>query len=184
MMTCMCVIFSEVSCKTLEGMDGLKKLIYQMALSMKDNSSTAFGSKLLGRLVSINPQLVSLWGKHWHPRTARNFWLVVHWQNAVQCSATLHWAPSLRHKGSFWVLNFFFWSDGTLKNFLAVVALCQIPRSYLTLQEAVMAEKRRRDAEGEVQYLTEAQLDSIVEQNPASDIRDYEDLQTGTKHSF
>lgn len=43
-----------------------------------------------------------------------------------------------------------------------------------------MAEKRRRDAEGEVQYLTEAQLDSIVEQNPGSDIRDYEDLQTGT----
>lgn len=93
----------EVSCKTLEGVDGLKKLIYQVALSMKDSSSTAFGSKLLGRL---------------------------------------------------------------------------IPRSYLTLQEAVMAEKRRRDAEGEVQYLTEAQLDSIVEQNPGSDIRDYEDLQT------
>lgn len=43
-----------------------------------------------------------------------------------------------------------------------------------------MAEKRRRGAEGEVQYLTEAQLDNIVEQNPGSDIRDYEDLQTGT----
>lgn len=47
-----------------------------------------------------------------------------------------------------------------------------------------MAEKRRRDAEGEVQYLTEAQLDSIVEQNPGSDIRDYEDLQTGTGPFF
>lgn len=47
-----------------------------------------------------------------------------------------------------------------------------------------MAEKRRRDAEGEVQYLTEAELDSIVEQNPGSDIRDYEDLQTGTEHLF
>lgn len=47
-----------------------------------------------------------------------------------------------------------------------------------------MAEKRRRDAEGEVQYLTEAQLDSIVEQNPGSDIRDYEDLQTGIKRLF
>ncbi|XP_076586819.1 leucine-rich repeat serine/threonine-protein kinase 1 isoform X1 [Chaetodon auriga] len=93
----------EVSCKTLEGLDGLKKLIYQVALSMKDSSSSAFGSKLLGRL---------------------------------------------------------------------------IPRSYLTLQEAVKSEKQRRDAEGEVQYLTDVQLDCIVEKNPGSDIRDYEDLQT------
>lgn len=43
---------SEVSCKTLEGLEGLKKLVYQVAVSMKDNSSTsACGSKLLGRLV-------------------------------------------------------------------------------------------------------------------------------------
>ncbi|XP_034413570.1 leucine-rich repeat serine/threonine-protein kinase 1 isoform X4 [Cyclopterus lumpus] len=93
----------EVSCKTMEGLDGLKKLIYQVALSMKDSSSSGGGSKLLGRL---------------------------------------------------------------------------IPRSYLTLQEAVIAEKQRRDAEGEVQYLTDDQLDRIIEQNPGSDIRDYEDLQT------
>ncbi|CAK6975851.1 leucine-rich repeat serine/threonine-protein kinase 1 [Scomber scombrus] len=94
----------EVSCKTLEGLDGLKKLIYQVALSMKDSSSSSScGSKLLGRL---------------------------------------------------------------------------IPRSYLTLQEAVLAEKQRRDADGEVKYLTNAQLDHIFEQNPGSDIRDYEDLQT------
>ncbi|XP_068457694.1 leucine-rich repeat serine/threonine-protein kinase 1 isoform X2 [Clinocottus analis] len=93
----------EVSCKTMEGLDGLKKLIYQVALSMKDSSSSAGGSKLLGRL---------------------------------------------------------------------------IPRSYLTLQEAVITEKQRREAEGEVQYLTDDQLDRVVEQNPGSDIRDYEDLQT------
>ncbi|XP_069384604.1 leucine-rich repeat serine/threonine-protein kinase 1 isoform X3 [Paralichthys olivaceus] len=93
----------EVSCKTLEGLEGLKKLIYQVALTMKDNSSSACGSKLLGRL---------------------------------------------------------------------------IPRSYLTLQETVRAEKQRRDDEGDVQYLTDAQLDHIIEQNPGSDIRDYEDLQT------
>ncbi|XP_070704804.1 leucine-rich repeat serine/threonine-protein kinase 1 [Pempheris klunzingeri] len=91
----------EVSCKTLEGLDGLRKLIYQVTLSMKDSSS--FGSKLLGRL---------------------------------------------------------------------------IPRSYLTLQEAVIAEKQKRDAEGEVQYLTDDQLERVIEQNPGSDIRDYEDLQT------
>lgn len=44
----------------------------------------------------------------------------------------------------------------------------------------MVAEKQRRAAEGEVQYLTDAQLDHIIEQNPGSDIRDYEDLQTGT----
>ncbi|XP_076011527.1 leucine-rich repeat serine/threonine-protein kinase 1 isoform X2 [Genypterus blacodes] len=93
----------EVSCKTLEGLDGLKKLIYQVVLSMKDSSSSAFGSKLLCRL---------------------------------------------------------------------------IPRSYFTLQETVIAEKQRRDAEGEVQYLTDTELEQIIEQNPGSDIRDYEDLQT------
>ncbi|XP_032367721.1 leucine-rich repeat serine/threonine-protein kinase 1 isoform X2 [Etheostoma spectabile] len=93
----------EVSCKTLEGLDGLKKLIYQVALSMKENRSSACGSKLLGRL---------------------------------------------------------------------------IPRSYLTLQEAVIAEKQRRDAEGEVQYLTNDQLEAIIQQNSESDIRDYEDMQT------
>ncbi|XP_014858767.1 PREDICTED: leucine-rich repeat serine/threonine-protein kinase 1 [Poecilia mexicana] len=94
----------EVSCKTLEGFDGLKMLLYHVALSMKDSSSSSgCGSKLLARL---------------------------------------------------------------------------IPRSYLILQEAVVEEKKRRHAEGEVQYLTEAQLLSIIEQNPESDIRDYEDLQT------
>uniref|UniRef100_A0A3P8N5J4 non-specific serine/threonine protein kinase n=1 Tax=Astatotilapia calliptera TaxID=8154 RepID=A0A3P8N5J4_ASTCA len=93
----------EVSCKTLEGFDGLKMLIYQVVLSMKDNSSLACGGKLLGRL---------------------------------------------------------------------------IPRSYLALQEIVIAEKERRHSEGEVQYLTDAKLNDIIEQNPGSDIRDYEDLQT------
>lgn len=47
-----------MSCKTLEGLDGLKKLIYQVALSMKDSSSSAFGTKLLGRLVSKAGRLV------------------------------------------------------------------------------------------------------------------------------
>lgn len=60
---CACVlVLSEVSCKTLEGVDGLKKLIYQVALSMKDSKSSAFGSKLLGRLVSDAPHCVSLFG--------------------------------------------------------------------------------------------------------------------------
>ncbi|KAM3876631.1 leucine-rich repeat serine/threonine-protein kinase 1 [Diretmus argenteus] len=99
-----CKHLHEVSCKTLEGLDGLRKLIYQVSCSMKDSSSSsACGNKLVGRL---------------------------------------------------------------------------IPKSYLTLQEAVIAERQRRDAGDEVQYLTEAQLDRVIEQNPGSDIRDYEDLQT------
>lgn len=57
----------------------------------------------------------------------------------------------------------------------------QIPKSYLTLQEAVLAESQRRDAEDEVQYLTDLELEQIIEQSPGSDIKDYEDLQTGNK---
>lgn len=49
----------------------------------------------------------------------------------------------------------------------------------MTLQKAVMAEKQRRAAEGEVQYITESQLHAIVEQDTGSDIGDYEDLQSG-----
>lgn len=55
----------------------------------------------------------------------------------------------------------------------------QIPKSYLTLQEAVLAERQRRDAEDEVQYLTDLELETIIEQSPGSDIKDYEDLQIG-----
>lgn len=55
---------SEVSCKTLEGVDGLKKLIYQVAHSMKDSSSSAFGSKLLCRMVSKDSWLVILYTCH------------------------------------------------------------------------------------------------------------------------
>nr|XP_057944931.1 leucine-rich repeat serine/threonine-protein kinase 1 isoform X5 [Doryrhamphus excisus] len=98
-----CKHLHEVSSRTLEGLDGLKKLIHQAALWMKDGSASACGRKLLGRL---------------------------------------------------------------------------IPRSYLTLREAVIAEKGRRHAEGEVQFLTEEHLDRFIQQNPESDIRDYEDLQS------
>lgn len=68
---------------------------------------------------------------------------------------------------------------GGILESLTLNYLPQIPRSYLTLQKAVLAEKQRRAAQEEVQYLTESQLQTIVEQDPGSDIRDYEDLQTG-----
>ncbi|KAI4891045.1 hypothetical protein NFI96_008640 [Prochilodus magdalenae] len=54
-----------------------------------------------------------------------------------------------------------------------------IPKSYLMLQEAVLAEQQRRDSVDEVQYLTDLELDQIIELSPGSDIKDYEDLQTG-----
>uniref|UniRef100_A0A671L169 non-specific serine/threonine protein kinase n=1 Tax=Sinocyclocheilus anshuiensis TaxID=1608454 RepID=A0A671L169_9TELE len=93
----------EVSCKTLEGMDVLKRLLFQVACSMKDVSNPASCHKLVGRL---------------------------------------------------------------------------IPKSYLTLREAIKAECLRRDEADEVQYLTDSELEQIIEQSPASDIKDYEDLQT------
>lgn len=55
----------------------------------------------------------------------------------------------------------------------------QIPRSYLSLQEAVLAEQHRRSQNDDVQYLTDRQIELIVEQTPGNDIKDYEDLQTG-----
>ena len=55
----------------------------------------------------------------------------------------------------------------------------QIPRSYLSLQEAVLAEQQRRSLSDDVQYLTDRQLEQLVDQMPGSDIRDYEDLQSG-----
>ncbi|KAJ0056500.1 hypothetical protein NL108_008347, partial [Boleophthalmus pectinirostris] len=97
-----CKNIHEVSCKTLEGVDDLRKLLFHVAVSMKDISPCG-GYKLIGRL---------------------------------------------------------------------------IPQSYLKLQEAVILEKVRRRSEGQVQYLTDTQLESLVQQSPDSDLHDYEDLQT------
>lgn len=44
----------------------------------------------------------------------------------------------------------------------------------------MISEKQTRQAAGQVQYLTDAQLDMMIQQNPESDIRDYEDLKSGT----
>ncbi|XP_058851313.1 leucine-rich repeat serine/threonine-protein kinase 1-like isoform X3 [Acipenser ruthenus] len=98
-----CKHLHEVSCKTLEGFDGLRRLLFQVSCNIKDMSNAATSQKLVGRL---------------------------------------------------------------------------IPKSYLLLQAAVLAERLRRDLEDEVQYLTDLQLEQIIEQNPDSDIKDYEDLQT------
>ncbi|XP_029431041.1 leucine-rich repeat serine/threonine-protein kinase 1 isoform X2 [Rhinatrema bivittatum] len=92
----------ELSCKTLEGLDGLRQLVFNTACSLKDVGSTIGSQRLVGRLV---------------------------------------------------------------------------PRSYLKLQEAILAEQQRRDQEDEVQYLTDKQIEKILEHSPENDIRDYEDLQ-------
>ncbi|XP_073917852.1 leucine-rich repeat serine/threonine-protein kinase 1 isoform X4 [Castor canadensis] len=93
----------EISCKSLEGLEGLRHLIFHVTCNMKDVGSTIGCQRLAGRL---------------------------------------------------------------------------IPRSYLSLQEAVLAEQQRRSLGDDVQYLTDKQLDQLVEQTPANDIKDYEDLQS------
>lgn len=82
---------------------------------------------------------------------------------------------SVMHKKELYYFNVF--KVKYLSQCLFVVI--QIPKSYLTLQEAIKAECLRRDEADEVQYLTDTELEHIIEQSPASDIKDYEDLQTG-----
>ncbi|XP_036211675.1 leucine-rich repeat serine/threonine-protein kinase 1 isoform X3 [Myotis myotis] len=93
----------EISCKTLEGLEGLRQLIFHVTCNMRDVGSTIGCQRLVGRLV---------------------------------------------------------------------------PRSYLSLQEAVLAEHQRRRLSDDVQYLTDRQLEQLVEQTPGNDISDYEDLQS------
>lgn len=68
---------------------------------------------------------------------------------------------------------------GARKHTPARAACRQVPRSYLSLQEAVLAEQQRRRLGDDVQYLTDRQLQQLVEQTPGNDIDDYEDLQSG-----
>lgn len=93
----------EISCKSLEGQEGLRQLIFHVTCNMKDVGSTIGCQRLAGRL---------------------------------------------------------------------------IPRSYLSLQEAVLAEQQRRSQGDDVQYLTDRQLEQLVGQTPGNDIKDYEDLQS------
>ncbi|XP_071070427.1 leucine-rich repeat serine/threonine-protein kinase 1 isoform X2 [Dasypus novemcinctus] len=93
----------ELSCKSLEGQEGLRQLIFHVTCSMKAVGDTIGSQRLVGRL---------------------------------------------------------------------------IPRSYLSLQEAVLAEQQQRSQNDDVQYLTDRQLEQLVEQTPDNDIKDYEDLQS------
>ncbi|KAG8575089.1 hypothetical protein GDO81_009439 [Engystomops pustulosus] len=92
----------ELSCKTLDGLEGLRQLIFCAACNMKDVGSTIGSQKLVGRL---------------------------------------------------------------------------IPKSYLNLQEAILNEQQVRTHKDEVQYLTDEQIEQIIEQSPGNDIQDYEDMQ-------
>ncbi|XP_075414060.1 leucine-rich repeat serine/threonine-protein kinase 1 isoform X1 [Tenrec ecaudatus] len=96
----------ELSCKSLEGLEGLRQLIFHVTCGMKDVGSTIGCQRLAGRLV---------------------------------------------------------------------------PKSYLSLQEAVLAEQHWRSKSNTVQYLTDRQLEQLVEQTPGNDIKDYEDLQAAIK---
>lgn len=98
-----CKHLHEISCKSMEGQEGLRQLIFHVTCKMKDVGSTIGCQRLAGRL---------------------------------------------------------------------------IPRSYLSLQEAVLAEQQRRRLADAVQYLTDKQLEQLLEQTPGNDIQDYEDLQS------
>lgn len=43
----------------------------------------------------------------------------------------------------------------------------------------MLAEQQCRSLGDDVQYLTDRQLEELVEQTPGNDIKDYEDLQSG-----
>lgn len=43
----------------------------------------------------------------------------------------------------------------------------------------MLAEQQRRSLNDDVQYLTDRQLERLVEQTPDNDIADFEDLQSG-----
>uniref|UniRef100_A0A8D2L281 non-specific serine/threonine protein kinase n=1 Tax=Varanus komodoensis TaxID=61221 RepID=A0A8D2L281_VARKO len=93
----------ELSCKTLEGLDGLRQLIYHVTANMKDVGSSIGSQRLVGRL---------------------------------------------------------------------------IPRSYLSLQGSILHEQQRRSQNDSVQYLTDKEIEQIVENAPGNDIKDFEDLQS------
>lgn len=98
-----CRHLHELSCRNLEGSEGLRQLIFNITCGMKDAGSPIGGQRLAGRLV---------------------------------------------------------------------------PRSYLSLQEAVLAEQQRRRREDAVQYLTDRQLEELLQQTPDNDIAEYDDLQS------
>ncbi|ETE65936.1 Leucine-rich repeat serine/threonine-protein kinase 1, partial [Ophiophagus hannah] len=53
-----------------------------------------------------------------------------------------------------------------------------VPRSYLSLQVSVTIEQQRRSQNDSVQYLTDKEIQGIIEKTPANDIKDYEDMQS------
>lgn len=84
------------------------------------------------------------------------------------CRGEVNWLVHLQQGDCSLIVVLLFFSSGL-----------QIPRSYLSLQEAVLAEQCRRSQNDDVQYLTDRQIELIIEQTPGNDIKDYEDLQTG-----
>ncbi|XP_060116064.1 leucine-rich repeat serine/threonine-protein kinase 1 [Heteronotia binoei] len=93
----------ELSCKTLEGLEGFRQLVCRITCDMKDAGSSICSQKLVGRL---------------------------------------------------------------------------IPRSYLRFRNSIIAEQQGRSQSDSVQYLTDKEIENIVEQTPGNDIKDYEDLQS------
>lgn len=151
---------SELSCRNLEGSEGLRQLIFNITCGMKDAGSPIGGQRLAGRLVRPPPSKSPTMAVAPCAPENSGTWLlappgvalgegVVMARGKVPCPPI----PSLPHP--------------------------QVPRSYLSLQEAVLAEQQRRRREDAVQYLTDRQLEELLQQTPDNDIGEYDDLQSG-----
>lgn len=67
---------SELSCKSLEGQEGLRQLIFQVTCNMKDVGSTIGCQRLAGRLVGIPyPLEVGRLVGSPHPLEAGGWWV-------------------------------------------------------------------------------------------------------------
>lgn len=67
---------SELSCKSLEGQEGLRQLIFQVTCNMKDVGSTIGCQRLAGRLVGIPyPLEVGRLVGSPHPQEAGGWWV-------------------------------------------------------------------------------------------------------------
>lgn len=169
---------SEISCKSLEGQEGLRQLIFHVTCNMKDVGSTIGCQRLAGRLVRVPGPLPTV-GNH-APSGCAVKHASVSWGQQLQVGQGKEggvggpevWTRPQDRPYPSWLPALVLRDPPT--------AICpQIPRSYLSLQEAVLAEQQRRSQGDNVQYLTDRQLEQLVGQTPDNDIKDYEDLQSG-----
>lgn len=82
---------SEISCRTLEGLDGLRQLIYHITCNMKDVGSCICSQRLVGRLVCV---FLCSGRLHWLllgvSSSRRNVWWEHCWTSLISVSVLSH----------------------------------------------------------------------------------------------